>query len=339
VLDYLRLKGRNIRRVLMIGTGNVGMKFYNSVIKNPNFGYKLVGVLDDNPVIDNNGEYLGKLKDLEQVLSSNVVDNVIVALPNSAEYKVEEIINTCEKHTTRVKIIPDYSRFLNPKFEFGFFANFPMISVGNERINEFYWRILKRLFDIFITLILTVTIFIWLFPVLSLLVKTSSKGPVLFKQKRLGRKAKEFTIYKFRSMHNSCEELNKEEKLKQTSSNDPRVTKVGKILRKFSLDELPQFINVLKGEMSIVGPRPHPLYLNNESKEIVNRYMVRHYVKPGITGWAQINGLRGETRTVEIMQKRIDYDIWYIDNWSFWLDLQIMMMTIVLSIKGDPNAY
>jgi len=170
-------------------------------------------------------------------------------------------------------------------------------------------------------------------------IKLSSKGPVFFKQVRWGRDNIKFTAYKFRSMVTESKDVGRNGKYQQATKDDPRITSVGKFLRKTNLDELPQFINVLKGEMSIVGPRPHPEPLNLESKDHVKLYMLRHLVKPGITGWAQVNGLRGETKEIDLMQKRVEHDVWYIENWSFSTDIYIIFLTVWNMVKGDPNAY
>lgn len=183
------------------------------------------------------------------------------------------------------------------------------------------------------------TLFWWLWPIIAILIKLSSPGPVFFKQERWGRNNKKFFAYKFRSMKPDCSDIDHNGKYLQAKKDDERITKIGKFLRSTSLDELPQFINVLKGEMSIVGPRPHPTPLNMESRNTVKLYMLRHLVTPGITGWAQIKGFRGETRNLSQMQERINHDVWYIENWTIWLDIQIMLLTLWLLIKGDKNAY
>jgi exopolysaccharide biosynthesis polyprenyl glycosylphosphotransferase len=177
-------------------------------------------------------------------------------------------------------------------------------------------------------------IFTWLFPILAVLVKLSGRGPVFFKQVRLGKDNEQFVCWKFRSMR-----MNKEADSKQATKNDPRVTAVGRFLRKSNLDEMPQFFNVLFGHMSIVGPRPHPLRLNEQYRDIIDKYMVRHFVRPGITGWAQVNGLRGETQTPELMERRVELDVWYLENWSFWLDLKIVVKTVTNMFGKDEKAY
>lgn len=340
ILNLLRKKGRNLRNLLIIGAGEVGKNFYELTLKNPHFGYTVTGFLDDDRKAFLNGQYLGKISELNRVLEQKNIDDVIIALPNYATDKVEEVIKTCEKHTTRIRIIPDYFKFVTSKYSISMFGRFPIISVRDDRINELHWRILKRTFDLVFTSILYILLFSWLWPLITLIIKATSSGPVFYKQERWGRDNKKFITYKFRSMRvQKCGETDEDGKYKQASKDDPRLTKIGKFLRKTSLDELPQFWNVLKGEMSIVGPRPHPTPLNIESKDKIHLYMLRHLVKPGISGWAQVNGYRGNTEDHTLMQKRIDHDIWYIENWSFGLDIQIILLTIWNMLKGDPNAY
>lgn len=340
IFNYIRKRGRNLRNLLIIGAGDVGKDFYDLTLKNPHFGYHIMGFLDDKPKAFLNGQYLGKISDLDNLLKTQNVDDVIIALPNYATNKIEEVVKTCEKHTIRIRIIPDYFKFISNKYNVSMYGRFPIISVREDRINELHWRMLKRTFDFIFALLLYIFVFSWLWPLIIVIIKLTSPGPVFYKQERWGRDNKHFVTYKFRSMNTSeCWETDKSNDFKQTVKNDPRVTKIGKILRKTSLDELPQFWNVLKGEMSIVGPRPHPTPLNQQSKDKVHLYQLRHLVKPGITGWAQVNGHRGETQDISKMQKRIDHDIWYIENWSFFLDLQIIALTIWGMLKGDPNAY
>jgi len=325
---------------LIVGAGEVGEKFYSSITNNSHFGYFLLGFIDDNEKLTLNGNYLGKIDALQNILCSNKVDDVIIALPNYAEHKIEEIINVCEKHTTHVKIIPDYFKFVTgSKYSISMFDNLPIISLREDRINELHWRILKRLFDILFSLLIILVLLSWLLPLIICLIKLSSKGPVFFKQERWGRGNKRFFIWKFRTMDFSSTDINEKGEYIHAIKNDPRIYLIGSILRKTNLDEIPQFWNVLKGQMSIVGPRPHPTPLNIESKDKIKQYMLRHLVKPGITGWAQIHGLRGNAKEVEIMQRRVFFDIWYIENWSFILDIQIIINTIWRTLTGDAHAY
>jgi putative colanic acid biosynthesis UDP-glucose lipid carrier transferase len=215
----------------------------------------------------------------------------------------------------------------------------PIINLRNLPLDNLDNRVLKRAFDILFSTLIIVLVFSWLFPIIAILIKLSSKGPVFFRQERWGLNNKSITCYKFRSMMNTSKDLDESGKYQQAQKNDPRITKIGAFLRKTNLDEMPQFINVLLGSMSVVGPRPHPVPLNLQSKEHVENYMMRHLVKPGITGWAQVNGYRGETRAVYLMKKRVEHDVWYLENWTFWLDQQIIIQTLVNMVKGDKNAF
>lgn len=211
-LNFLRKSGRNLRSILMIGAGEVGKKFVDAVEDNPHFGYKIVGFLDDKNKTFLNGKYLGKISDLDKILALQRIDNVIVALPNYASEKLEKITLICNKHTTRVKIIPDYFRFVSPKYNVFMFGPFPIISVREDKVNEFHWRLLKRGFDTCFTIILFITIFSWFWPLIALAIKLDSKGSVFFKQKRWGRNNRDFTTYKFRSMKHDSPSFNEDGK-------------------------------------------------------------------------------------------------------------------------------
>jgi len=222
----------------------------------------------------------------------------------------------------------------------GKFDNVPMISLKEAKINKLYCRVLKRSFDIIFSLCIIIFVMSWLLPIMAFIIKLTSNGPIFFKQERWGKEGKAFTIIKFRTMVCNSEDVDEKGNYKQAIKNDPRITKIGKYLRKTNLDEMPQFFNVLIGNMSVVGPRPHPVLLNMECKDVIENYMLRHLIRPGITGWAQVNGFRGETKCdIKLMQRRIDCDLWYIENWSFVLDIQIILMTIGKMIRGDPHAY
>jgi putative colanic acid biosysnthesis UDP-glucose lipid carrier transferase len=339
LLERIRRRGRNLRNILIIGAGYIGRKFQQSVQKNPQYGYRFLGYLDDKPRPSLNGEHLGDIEKLEDILTKQNVDDVIIALPSSATNRIQQVIRTCENYPVHVRILPDYSRFLSPKFHMSMFDTFPVISVRSYALEELHWRFAKRTFDIIFTSLLFITLFWWLMPLIALAIKLTSRGPVLFKQERWGKNNEKIVCYKFRSMIASSTDVDDRGKYRQARKNDPRITWIGRILRESNLDEIPQFINVLRGEMSVVGPRPHPTPLNLESKDTIQYYMRRHLVKPGITGWAQINGFRGETSDPRQMQKRIEHDIWYIENWSFLFDLQIILLTVLRTIKGDPMAY
>lgn len=339
ILIYFRKHGRNLRNILIIGAGQVGQKLSETITDNPNFGYKLLGFLDDEKKSFLNGQFLGSIDHLERVISKTHIDDVIIALPNYAEEKIHEVISICENQAVKVRIIPDHFKFLAQNYSISMFGRFPLISVRDDRINLFQWRLLKRTFDTVFSLLLFILLFSWLWSLIALIIKLDSKGPVIFSQKRWGKNNKKFYVLKFRSMFEDSAEVDEEGKYHQACKNDSRITKVGRFIRKTNIDELPQFINVLRGEMSLVGPRPHPIPLNLKSKDNVNNYMLRSIAKPGITGWAQVNGFRGETKDSVLMQKRVDHDLWYIENWSFWLDIKIIFLTVWTMFSGDKNAY
>jgi Undecaprenyl-phosphate glucose phosphotransferase len=242
----------------------------------------------------------------------------------------------CERNTIRFRIIPSAESFIPvvKASDLEFLGSVPVSKLRKEPLDKPLNRAFKRTFDIVFSSAVIVLIFSWLFPILALMVKLSSRGPVFFKQKRLGRDNQEFTCWKFRSMR-----MNKEADVKQATKDDPRVTRVGRFLRKSNLDEMPQFWNVLLGHMSVVGPRPHPIRLNEQYRDIIDKYMVRHFVRPGITGWAQVNGFRGETRTPDLMERRVELDVWYLENWSFWLDVKVVVKTVTNMLGKEEMAY
>jgi putative colanic acid biosynthesis UDP-glucose lipid carrier transferase len=336
---YLFKKNQKLIKLLVIGAGELGMNFNNLISNNYQSGYAIAGFLDDAPKPFLNGQYLGKIESLEQILQQNDVQEVIVALPNNATERIKYVVDISEAYAKRVRIIPDYYK-LSASVAISSFGSLPLISIRSIPLDNTELRYFKRVFDVVFSFLTFVFVFSWLFPIIALLIKINSKGPVFYIQERWGINGKKISCYKFRSMYKKVNnEICDSGKFRPTEKNDPRVTSIGKFLRKHNIDELPQFINVLKGEMSIIGPRPHASLQNEEMRLLINNYMVRHLVKPGITGWAQINGFRGETKQLYLMQKRVDFDIWYIENWSFWLDCQIIVQTIINMIKGDKNAY
>lgn len=334
------LKSKRITSLLVVGAGDLGMSFKKIVENSYQLGYKIVGFLDDEdkPELLQKGLYLGKIDDLDKILQQKDVQDVIVALPNNAIEKIKHIVKVSENNAKKVRIIPDYFR-LSPSISISTFGTLPLLSIRAIPLDDVELRFFKRVFDIVFTSLLFVFVFSWLFPIIILFIKLTSKGSAFFVQERWGINNKKIYCYKFRSMVQTSKDVDENGNYLQATKNDSRITKVGKFLRKSNLDELPQFWNVLRGEMSVVGPRPHPTPLNILSKDSVDNYMLRHLVKPGITGWAQVNGYRGETKEKELMQKRVDYDIWYIENWSFWLDCQIIIQTLINMIKGEKNAY
>ncbi|MEW6196928.1 MAG: undecaprenyl-phosphate glucose phosphotransferase [Bacteroidota bacterium] len=334
----LRAKGKYVKNLLIVGANNIGIEFSSQVEINPVLGYNLVGFVDDD---SSNKKLLGGMEDLNEVINRYKIDDVIIAASNYDTLKLNNIVNVCNKNAVRTHIIPDYFQFLSKKFTLSTIGNFPIITVRNEPLAEIQLRFVKRTFDIFFSILVMILILSWLIPLIAILIKLTSRGPVFFVQDRIGLKNEKFSCYKFRSMY--YKQKNQEEGFNPTLENDPRVTAIGKYLRKYNLDELPQFWNIIKGEMSIVGPRPHAVAFNQEYLECFDAIKLRHLVKPGLTGWAQIHGLRGDVpdpvenkkRTI----KRIEYDIWYIESWDFFLDLRIIFLTVWQMIKRDTKAH
>lgn len=335
----IRNSNQQLRKVLIVGAGKKGMDFYKNYVSNKQYGYQLAGFVDDTKQTALNGHYLGPTSDIEKVIAGHELDDIVVALPVTNETQIKHIVSLGEHQGKRVRIIPDYQCFGDGKMSVDSLGSLSIITLRSLPLDVADNKIYKRIFDVVFSLLLLVFVFSWLFPVIALIIKFGSKGPVLFKQKRWGLNNKEFTFWKFRSMVCTSCDVNEKGQYQQASKDDPRVTGIGRFLRKTSLDELPQFFNVLNGSMSVVGPRPHPIPLNMMSKGRIENYMMRHWVKPGITGWAQTNGYRGETKDPSLMKERVKHDLWYIENWTFWLDLQIILQTAVNAVKGEENAY
>lgn len=328
-----------LRKVLIVGAGDTGQDFYQHYVKDNHYGYTLTGFIDENKNPSLNGHYLGKTSEIDDVLANYELDDIIVALPGTEVQQIERIVSIGEKEGKRIRIIPDYHRFGDGKMKVERLGSFPLITLRSLPLDIIDNRIYKRVFDILFSLLVIVCIFSWLFPIIGIIIKLGSKGPVFFKQERWGLNNKVITCYKFRSMVAASKDVDENGNYQQARKNDPRITPIGAFLRMTNLDELPQFFNVLLGSMSVVGPRPHPVPLNVASKDSVEKYMMRHWVKPGITGWAQVHGYRGETQRPYLMRKRVQYDMWYIENWTFGLDLQIILQTLVNMVKGEKNAY
>ena len=333
ILQYFRKKGYNLKYVLLVGYSRAAEEYVTRINANPQWGYVIRGILDDrvpSGTLYKGVKVLGRIENLLYILPENKLDEIAVTLALEDYNRLERIVDLCEKSGVHTKFIPDYNNFVPSRPYTEDLQGLPVINIRYVPLTNTLNWMAKRAVDVLGALfgLLVSSPFMLL---AAILVKATSPGPVIFKQERVGLHNKPFYMYKFRTM-----ELQKpsQEKKAWTVKDDPRVTKVGKVLRKTSLDELPQFFNILAGEMSLVGPRPErPLFVE-KFKEEIPRYMIKHQVRPGLTGWAQINGYRGDTS----IRKRVEYDIFYIENWTMSLDIKIMFLTI---FKGfiNKNAY
>jgi putative colanic acid biosynthesis UDP-glucose lipid carrier transferase len=337
VLISLRRKGKNIRNLLVIGSGEVGKNFKETITRNPDFGYHFSGFLD-NTIKDD--DVIGVLDQLDEKIKEKEIEEVVITLSSQPPELLDEIIRICNINAVRIHIIPDYFRFLSSRFQISSIGNFPIITARQEPLEEANRRFLKRSFDILFSFLVLVFLLSWLYPILALIIKINSKGKVLFIQKRVGVKNEMFECYKFRTL--TSESSQETETFKPVVMGDKRVTGFGNFLRKSNIDELPQFFNVLKGDMSVVGPRPHAIPYQDLYGKIFEEIKMRHNVRPGLTGWAQVNGLRGDVENEKENNRRtimrMKYDLWYIENWTMRLDIQIIFMTIWQMIKGDTKA-
>ena len=338
-LHNILYTGRLNESILLIGATQAAKDFYDTINSHFFYGYKCIGFLDNEISKLNGCAYLGTVNDISRVLEEHVVDEVIIALPNSQYQDLRTCMEACDLYGRRVRIIPDLYTYASSNIQINNIGMIPVINLRSLPQDREMNKIVKRLFDIIFSLGFFIILGWWLLPLIAVIIKLTSKGPVFFKQERWGLNNNLIVCYKFRSMYHDSPETDGDGSFLQASPNDARVTTWGKFMRKWNLDELPQFWNVFIGNMSVVGPRPHVTPLNISSMHKVHRYMLRHLVKPGITGWAQVNGSRGETKTPQDMQKRVNHDLYYIHNWTFQLDCQIILQTVITIIKGDEHAY
>jgi Undecaprenyl-phosphate glucose phosphotransferase len=335
LLRYARILGFNFRKVVIVGEGPITYslhKYFNMHLSN---GFKFMGYFADNADnLDYPAFLKGKINEVKAFCLKEEVDEIYCAIPFSNTELIADLIKFSDNNMIRFRLVPDFRSFVHKKIEIDFFDDIPVMSIRKEPLGELFNRFTKRSFDIGFSLFVIIMIFPILFPIIALLIKITSKGPVFFKQLRSGRDNQDFVCYKFRSMS-----VNEDSDKLQATKGDARITWIGNILRKSSMDELPQFFNVLFGQMSVVGPRPHMLKHTEEYSKIVDQFMVRHFVKPGITGLAQVKGLRGDTNHPDKMEKRVQYDLYYLENWNFIFDIKIIILTVVNMVRGQENAY
>ena len=332
-LRSLRTNGYNQKHVLMIGYSRAAEGFIDRVSLNPEWGYHIQGILDDHKdpgYVYKKIPVLGPISDLETFLAANTLDEIVITLSIGEYANLEQIVAACEKSGVHTKFIPDYNNIIPTIPYMEDLQGLPVINIRHVPLTNVFNATVKRCVDIFGALF-GITLFSPLMLITAALIKITSPGPVIYSQERIGLHNRPFKMFKFRSME--VQDPNKEKK-QWTTPHDPRVTPVGRFIRKTSIDEMPQFFNILIGDMSLVGPRPERPQYVEKFKEEIPRYMIKHQVRPGLTGWAQINGYRGDTS----IRKRIEYDIYYIENWSIGLDIKIIFLTF---FKGfiNKNAY
>ena len=332
-LMSIRTKGYNQKHVLLIGYSRAAEGYIDRVKQNPEWGYNIRGILDDHKergYCYNGVKVIGTISNLHMILEMNVLDEIAITLSIKEYEHLEAIVNDCEKSGVHTKFIPDYNNFIPTIPYIEDLQGLPVINIRHVPLTELHNAYIKRIVDIFGALF-GIIVFSPVMIVTAILVKLTDGGPIIYAQERVGLHNKPFKMYKFRSM---AVQKPSEEKSKWTTPNDPRVTAVGRFIRKTSIDEMPQFFNVLSGNMSLVGPRPERPFYVEKFREEIPHYMIKHQVRPGLTGWAQVNGFRGDT----YIQKRIDHDLYYIENWTLGFDFKIMFLTI---FKGfiNKNAY
>ena len=333
ILSRLRRKGFNQKHVMLVGFSDASDQFIDACRRNPDWGYHIYGIVDDIAELGESYkgiQVVGRISELEHILAQNTIDEIAITLPLAAYAKLDGIVHVCEKSGVHTKFIPDYNNIIHSKPVTEDMDGLPVINIRNVPLTDPVKATAKRTVDILGALV-GIVLFSPIMLVVAILIKLTSPGPIIFKQERVGLHNQPFMMYKFRSM---VQQTEADEKKGWTVQGDPRVTRVGRFIRKTSIDEFPQFFNVLAGQMSLVGPRPERTQFVEMFKEEIPRYMIKHQVRPGMTGWAQVNGLRGDTSIYE----RVKYDIWYIENWTMSLDVKILFLTI---FKGfvNKNAY
>lgn len=333
LLRDMRRRGMNLKHILLVGYGQAAREYIDRILENPQWGYRVLGILDDNSersTVYRGIRIIGRTEELVELMKVNTLDEIAITLGLSEYYKLERIVAQCEKSGVHTKFIPDYGNIIPTKPYTEDLMGLPVINIRYVPLSNTFNAIVKRTVDIVGSLVCLV-LFSPVMLVTAVLIKLTSPGPLIFKQERVGLHNQPFIMYKFRSME--VQKANAEQK-GWTTRHDPRVTGIGKFIRRTSIDEFPQLINVLKGEMSLIGPRPERPQFVEKFREEIPRYMIKHQVRPGMTGWAQVNGYRGDTS----IRKRIEYDLYYIENWTLGLDIKILFLTV---FKGfvNKNAY
>ena len=327
---YRIVTGSNFRNAVIIGYTPEAIRLKEVFDTRKDYGYRFLGYFSDKK---QNPQVKGKIDDLYDFVILNKVDEIYCSLNEISNERLKDLVEFADDNKKAIKFIPDTKEIYSKNLKIDYYELFPVLSLRKTQLHNPVIKGFKRVFDILFSLLVIIFLLSWLIPILAILIKLESKGPVFFMQGRPGMDEEEFFCYKFRSMQvNGYTE-------QEASKNDPRVTRMGKLMRKTSMDELPQFFNVLLGDMSVVGPRPHLWSQNKAYASKIKKYMVRHYVKPGITGLAQVKGFRGEIETEEDMINRIKLDVFYIENWSLIMDIKIIFQTVFNIFKGEDKAY
>lgn len=335
ILKYFEFSRFDKRRIIIIGATGSGKALHHFFQEHHAAGYDFKGFFDDEPPSNSFFKELmaGKLESIKEYCLREKVDEIYFTLPLTHRDLLEDILRFADDNFIYFRIAPDFGKVMEGKCNLFMMNSIPILTTRKEPLHVNFNATLKRAFDIIFSLTVICTIFLFLFPVIALAIRIDSDGPIIFKQLRPGKKNKLFDCYKFRTMRvNTLTEV-------QATKDDARITRVGRFLRRTNLDELPQFFNVLLGSMSVVGPRPNMVSQLEQYSKTIQQYKLRHFITPGITGYAQVNGFRGETKEHELMEKRIMYDVRYLENWSFSLDLKIICQTVWNMLKGDRNAY
>lgn len=339
-IKRFRQMGRNMRTVTFVGADPKLLTLHRRMQQNSTWGYRIAGYYANEEMSPETGGGLRRLGTLDELLVAigqgrliDLGDEVYACLSRREGEALRELAGYCEQRFVSFYFVPKSVECIGMRLKRGFFDDVEVFSTHETPMEDPVCKVLKRMLDIIISVVVLICM-LPLLPIVALIISRQSPGSVFFRQERTGYYGKSFVCYKFRSMH-----VNKDADKVQATENDPRKFPFGDIMRKYNIDELPQFWNVLKGDMSVVGPRPHMLYHTELYKKQIGKYMVRHFVKPGITGWAQVTGFRGETKELWQMEERVRRDIWYIENWSIWLDLRIMWMTLKSTVGHDKHAY
>ena len=328
-----RRKGKYQTRVAIVGTNETARRLGEAMLKDTGYGYNIVGYFDSECLPDFKGNYLGGFDELEKYAREKKIDEIYFTLVWENAEKMPYIVKIADDNVLSFFYVPKISPYVTGGFQLHNIGAMPVLTLRKNPLSISWKRGTKRAFDIaFSSLVLLFSPLVFI-PI-AIGIKITSPGPIFFYQERTGYRGKSFRCIKFRTMR-----VNDEADVAQATANDPRKTKFGDFLRRTSLDELPQFINVWRGDMSVVGPRPHMLKHTEDYSALIDKYMVRHAVKPGITGWAQIMGYRGITDQLWKMEKRVEHDVWYIENWTFSLDLKIITRTIINAFRGEKNAF